>query len=161
MGLGDDMTAADDITEKIRRLLSLADNEAATPAEAGAALERARRLADRHRIDLERVRAGGEPEEAITHITVDLPQRVSLNRKMAISTACQFFRVNAVLAPPCLVLVVTGYLSIASVVLCFVFPPRITVGLATCGIVITLLSIGLWVWLLRLDRRSSDGITAR
>ncbi len=98
----------DDVTDKIRRLLSLADNAAATPAEAAAALERARRLAARHAIDLQRVRQAGEPEEDIVHITVDLPQRVSLNRKMAISTACEFFRVNSVMAPPCLVLIGTG-----------------------------------------------------
>lgn len=97
----------DNITDKIRRLLALADNVAATPNEAGVALERARRLASRHAIDLERVRAAGQPEEPIIHIAVDLPMRVSLNRKMSISTACQFFRVNAVIADTCLVLIGT------------------------------------------------------
>ncbi len=98
----------DDVTDKIRRLLALADNAAATPYEAVAALDRARHLADRHRIDLEGVRAAGEPDEQIVHITVDLPLRVSLNRKKAISTACQFFRINAVIASPCLVLIGTA-----------------------------------------------------
>lgn len=101
------MNPDSEISAKIRRLLSLADNEAATPAEAGAALEMARRLARRHAIDLERVRAAGEPGEDIVHITVDLPQRVSLNLKLSISTACQFFHVHAVLAHPCLVLIGT------------------------------------------------------
>ncbi len=49
--------------------------------------------------------------------------------------------------------VAAGLLSILSVVLCFVLPIWITVGLTPRAIVITLASIGLWVCFLRLERR--------
>lgn len=81
------------ITAKIRKLLALGRNGAATANEAAVALDKARRLAAEHGISLTEIPADDSPGSWLTHITTPslqgLPQRLAsdlVTRHFGVST---------------------------------------------------------------------------
>lgn len=94
------------IREKIARLLRLAEDAAATPAEAGLALARAMDLSHKHNIDLATLNGADAPPPIVAR-SISVGARCSFNRKLAAGLAIQYFQVSGVFSLPLLVLIGT------------------------------------------------------
>ncbi len=101
------MTRTDAIS-KIRRLLRLGNDSAATRDEAELALSRAMHLSREYHIDAAALADNDEDEEPIIHRRIEVGLRFSLNRQLAASTAATFFSVEAVLSGPDVVFIGTA-----------------------------------------------------
>lgn len=92
------MTAAEDIIDKIRKLLRLAQGSA-NAHEAGLALERALQLAARHKIDVAGLDL--DPEiERILHQRFKVGERMSYIQKLTLPIVRDFFHVSIVVDRP-------------------------------------------------------------
>ena len=99
------MSTENEIIEKVRKLLRLA--QSANPHEAGLALERAMRLAARHKIDVAGLDL--DPEiERIIHQRFPVGQRLSYIAKLTLNVVVAFFHVEVVVAKPDAVFVGTA-----------------------------------------------------
>lgn len=86
-----------EILEKIKKLLRLGGDKAATQAEAELAVQRAFELASRHQIDIETVSLEDDARKIVLE-NMAHPGRVSFARKKLLNLLPTFFNVNVVLA---------------------------------------------------------------
>jgi hypothetical protein len=85
--------------EKIKKLLRLARDKAASPAEAAQALARAMELIARHDLDLGEINLD-EPTEKFIRDHIHVGLRVSLVKKLVIGILQSFFHVRVCLTSP-------------------------------------------------------------
>jgi hypothetical protein len=87
-----------DILDKIKKLLRLGADKAASPAEAELAVQRAYALAAQHQIDIENVSLDDDVRRIIAE-NFPHPGRVSFARKKLLNLIATFFNVNVILQP--------------------------------------------------------------
>lgn len=85
--------------EKIKKLLRLARDRAASPAEAAQALTRAMEMIARHDLDLAEINLD-EPTEKFIRDHIHVGQRVSLIKKLVATILERFFSVRVCLTSP-------------------------------------------------------------
>lgn len=90
----------DEAIGRIRRLLRLGNDAAASPAEAEQALSRAMALSQQYHVDAAALAASDAAEEPIEHRRIEVGLRFSFNRKKAAVLCQKFFQVEAVISTP-------------------------------------------------------------
>ncbi|HPA20940.1 MAG TPA: DUF2786 domain-containing protein [Verrucomicrobiae bacterium] len=98
----------DEAIGRIRRLLKLGNDAAASPAEAEQALSRAMALSRQYHVDAAALATADEVEEPIEHRRIEVGLRFSFNRKQAACICRDFFSVETVISETDLVMIGTA-----------------------------------------------------